>query len=195
MRTLTTALALLAISLPVTAADVPPRDQQIAAALQAAPEDRRAGARVLGYDSDGKLVTLREGSNDMVCLSDNPAVETFEVACYHESLDPFMARGRELSAQGLTGRARAEQRLKEADDGKLELPEAPSMLYVTTGSGFDAASGEITDAYTRWVIYVPYAKADELGMPARPAGMAPWLMGEGTAGAHIMITPPRPKND
>lgn len=97
-----TMLALLVVSVagqaPAAALRVPPPETQIAAAVQAAPEDRRAAAAVLGYDPAGQLVTLRAGTNDLVCLADDPRDEAFSVACYHKDLEPFMARGRELRA-------------------------------------------------------------------------------------------------
>src|SRR5687767_14584761 len=68
----------------------PPAAEQIAAAVLAAPADRRAGAGVLGYDEKGALVTLRESTNDQVCLADNPKETGFNVACYHKDLEPFM---------------------------------------------------------------------------------------------------------
>ena len=48
-------------------------------------------------------------------------------------------------------------------------------------------------AFVRWVIYVPFATGESTGLPTQPSGNAPWLMFPGTAGAHIMITPPRPR--
>jgi hypothetical protein len=44
-------------------------EEQIASAVLAAPEERRAEAAVLGYDAQGKLVTLRKGTNDLICLA------------------------------------------------------------------------------------------------------------------------------
>jgi hypothetical protein len=180
-------------AVPAAAQAPPPPDQQIAGAVQAAPQDRRAGAMVLGFDASGALVTLRPGTNDMVCLADNPAVEGFNVACYHKDLEPFMARGRALTAQGITDdKVRASTRFEEIKTGKLAMPKEPRTLYVTTGKAFDAATGQIADAYTRSVIYVPFATADSTGLAVKPAGPGvPWLMDPGTAGAHIMINPPR----
>ena len=63
------------------------------------------------------------------------------------------------------------------------------MLYVLSGSGFDSASGKVADAYLRWVIYVPYATPESLGLSTKASDNAPWLMYPGTAGAHIMINP------
>ena len=168
-------------------------DVQIAAAVKAAPEDRRAGAQVLGYDASGKFATLRAGTNDVVCLADNPKVEGFNVACYHKDLDAFMARGRAMTAAGITeDKVRDSTRWKEVKDGKLKMPKEPRMLYVLTGKGYDAATGAIEGEYLRWVIYVPFATAASTGLGTKGGPGVPWLMDPGTAGAHIMISPPRP---
>jgi len=173
------------------AVDVAPPADQIASATLAAPKERRAAATVLGYNDKGAVVTLRQGTNDLICLADDPAEKAFSVACYHKDLEPFMARGRELAAQ-YKGKERHESRWKEVDDGKVKMPREARMLYVLTGSGFDSAKAEITDPYLRWVVYVPYATPETTGLSTTP-GTAPWLMYPGTAGAHIMISPPRPK--
>ena len=173
------------------AAEHPSAETQIAAAVLAAPEDRRAAATVLGYGDKGALVTLRKGTNDLVCLADNPADDAFSVACYHKDLEPFMARGRELAAQGVTGEQRNEVRWKEVESGKLPMSREPRTLYVLTGKGFDTATGQVVDAYLRWVIYIPFATAESTGLTTKAGPGAPWLMDAGTAGAHIMITPPR----
>ena len=170
----------------------PAPDVQIAAAVLAAPEDRRAGATVLGYDTSGAVVTLRQGSNDLVCLGDDPRDDAFSVACYHKELEPFMARGRELRTQGVTGKEREERRWKEIDAGTLKMPREPRTLHVLTGSAYDPASGKVTGSYLRWVVYTPYATAESTGLPTKAASPgAPWLMFPGTPGAHIMISPRR----
>ena len=172
------------------ALEVASQADQIASSILAAPKERRAAATVLGYNPEGKVVTLRQGTNDLICLADDPAVKGFSVACYHKDLEPFMARGRELAAE-FKGKERHEQRWKEVDDGKVKMPREPRLLYVLTGSGFDAAKGEVTDAYLRWVIYSPYATPESTGLSTTAAPGAPWLMYPGTAGAHIMISPPK----
>jgi hypothetical protein len=175
---------------PALALDVAPPADQIASAILAAPKERRAAAAVLGYNDKGAVVTLREGSNDMVCLATDPKEKQFSVACYHKDLEPFMARGRELASQGAKGKDRHEQRWKEVTDGKVKMPHEPRMLYVLTGSGFDSAKGEIKDSYLRWVVYVPNATPESTGLSTTP-GPGPWLMYPGTPGAHIMISPPK----
>ena len=167
----------------------PPAEHQVASAVLAAPKDRRAGATVLGYKEAGQVVTLRQGTNDLVCLADDPAEKQFSVACYHKDLEPFMARGRDLALK-YKGKERHEMRWKEVDEGKLKMPKEPRMLYVLTGSGFDADKGEVANSYLRWVVYVPYATPESTGLTTT-SGAAPWLMYPGTAGAHIMINPPK----
>jgi hypothetical protein len=179
------------IASTLAAADVPPADTQIAGAILAAPAELREGAAVLGYNAKGELVKLREGKNEMICLASDPAKSAFNVACYHRELEPYMARGRELLAQKVTGQKRNDIRWKEVADGKLKLPREPRTLYVLTGTQFDAATGKVTDPYLRWVIYVPYATPESTGLSTKSSDSAPWLMSPGTAGAHIMISPPK----
>lgn len=169
---------------------IPSADEQIAATILAAPEELRAGATVLGYDNTAKLTTLRKGTNILVCLADNPTDNKFSAACYHHDLEPYMARGRELVAQGVTGGSRNDQfRWKEIREGKLAFPKEPRMLYVLSGKGYDATTGKVTDGVVRWVIYVPNATAESTGLSTSPKRGEPWLMDAGTLGAHIMITP------
>ncbi|MFM8392874.1 MAG: hypothetical protein ACKOB4_02990 [Acidobacteriota bacterium] len=169
---------------------VPAASEQIAATVLAAPEELRDGATVLGYDPAGKLTTLRKGSNILVCLADNPTDNKFSAACYHRDLEPYMARGRELVAQGISGGARNDEyRWKEIREGKLAFPKEPRMLYVLAGKGYDAATGKVTEGVVRWVVYVPNATAESTGLSTTPKRGEPWLMDAGTLGAHIMITP------
>jgi hypothetical protein len=65
------------------------------------------------------------------------------------------------------------------------------VLNVTTGK-IAAAYGEVTDLYTRYVVYIPYATPETTGIPLAPLSAGgPWLMDPGTHRAHIMIDPPR----
>lgn len=165
-------------------------DMQIRLAVQAAPLDLREGATVQGYDAEGSFVTLREGTNGLVCMAPNPAAEAFEVSCHHAGLEAYFARGRELRAQGLPANEVTQRRYAEVEAGTLELPYG-GINYILTGGGFDPATGEVRDPSVRWVIYTPGATPESTGITARPAEGAPWLMFPGTPGSHIMIVPPR----
>lgn len=165
----------------------PPKDQQIAAAVLPLPAEQRASARVLGYGADGKLGVLREGK-EMVCLASDPAQERFHVACYHESMEPFMARGRALRASGVTGDQVDSVRFREARAGTLKLPTGPAMLYSLTGGAFDPATNAAPGARFLSVAYIPNATAESTGLSAKPLTGAPWIMFPGTPKAHIMFT-------
>lgn len=168
--------------------------QQIASAILAAPKETREGAKVYGYDDEGKFVTLREGTNAMICIADNPNKDGFQVVAYHKDLEPFMARGRELKAEGKGTQDVRAMRENEAKEGKLQMPKNPSTLHVLQGEkgGFDPTSGTNVNTYYRYVVYTPFATQETTGLSLKPnAPGHPWLMFPGTAGAHIMITPPR----
>ncbi|MDH5379506.1 MAG: hypothetical protein OEW75_01560 [Cyclobacteriaceae bacterium] len=165
------------------------KDDAINSALLAAPEDKREGATVLGFDESGKTVVLRKGTNELICLADDPSRNGFSVACYHKDLDPFMARGRELRLEGKEFKEIFTIREKEAKEGKFSIPDK-ATLHIVTGDSFDSQSGTIVNEFKRWVFYLPYATAESTGLPEVPAGPgAPWLMNAGTFAAHIMITP------
>jgi hypothetical protein len=166
-------------------------EQQIAAAVLAAPETMRAGATVLGYAPDGRLERLRKGRGELVCLASDPKAERFHVACYHRALEPFMARGRALRAHGVTGDRVDSVRFAEARAGKLRLPRHPAMLYSLTGprDSFDPATGTAPKARPLFVVYIPYATAASTGLSAAPVEGGPWIMHPGTPKAHIMFAP------
>lgn len=169
------------------------KQEQIKMALLAAPVEARQEAHVYGYDRNGKLVTLRKGSNDFICISDNPDKEGFEVVAYHKSLEPFMARGRALREEGRSFKERGDIREAEAKSGKLKMPESPATLHVYYGKEvrFDEAKKTLEGASYRYVVYIPFATQASTGLPLKPNGSGhPWLMDPGKHNAHIMITPP-----
>jgi hypothetical protein len=103
-----------------------------------------------------------------------------------------MARGRELLAQGIKSTPREEMRWKEIEAGTLAMPRQPRTLHVMTGSAFNAATGQVENPYTRWVVYTPFATPETTGLPTAPVPGGPWLMFPGKPTAHIMINPARP---
>ena len=164
----------------------------LATAVLAAPEASRAGAKVIGYNAAGELVTLREGTNEFICLADDPGKEGFNAACYHESLEPFMARGRELRAEGKSNQEIDALREQEVASGQLTMGDTGSTLHVYSGPGarYDPATGEVAGASYRYVVYMPFATAASTGLPESPiAPNHPWIMDPGTYRAHIMISP------
>jgi hypothetical protein len=184
------AALMLALAATVPAAAQERTDAwQIGAAVLPLPDSLRAGATVLGYHPGG-LEKLKAGTNAMVCLADDPAEEGFHVACYHEGLEPFMARGRALRAQGL-GRASVDSaRQAEIEGGTLTGPKAGLMLYSVTlkDTVADPAAGLPAGTKGLAVIYLPYATEASSGLSSQPSREHPWLMFGGKPWAHAMIT-------
>ncbi len=169
-----------------------PADVQITTAVLPLPEKDRDAAMVYGYDDSGKLVVLRKGTNNMVCLGDDPAKDGISVSCYSSKLEPFMARGRQLSAQGKDFKEKREIRGREIEEGSLAIPREPSMMYVYFGKqeNYNSETGELKDGNFRYVIYIPFATTESTGLPDKPhAPGMPWLMDPGTHRAHIMVGP------
>ncbi len=153
---------------------------------------------MLGYNQQGQLVVLKQGTNEMICLADDPMKDGFSVACYHKDLNPFMARGRALRKEGKDSEAIFKIREQEVKSGKLHMPKQPTALYVFSApeEKYDKSTGEVQDGYLRYVVYVPYATAASTGLSLKPdAPGMPWLMHPGTHGAHIMISPALPQDD
>ena len=167
-------------------------DIQIKTALLAAPKEKRDSCTVYGYSADKQFILLRQGTNEMICLADNPDEPDFSVACYVKDLEPFMQRGRELRKQGIKDDSLFNEREKEVKAGTLQMPKQPAALYVYSAKDeeFNPATGEVKNGYLRYVIYIPYATVASTGLPENPsANGMPWIMNPGTHGAHIMIDP------
>ena len=102
----------------------------------------------------GELVVLREGTNNLVCIGDDISKEGISVSCYSKKLEPFMARGRELSAEGKDFNEKREIRGAEVASGKIPMPKEPSMTYIYYGKeeNYDKSTGELKDGQFRYVI-------------------------------------------
>lgn len=175
--------------LPLT---VMPEDIQIKTAVLPAPESDKDAAMVYGYNQQGDFVVLREGSNNLICLADDPKKKGISVSCYSKKLEPFMKRGRELTAEGKDFKEKRKIRGMEVAQGTLEMPKEPSMTYIYFGTdeAYNSETGELADGQFRYVIYTAFATTESTGLPDKPhAKGMPWLMDPGTFRAHIMVGP------
>ncbi len=127
-----------------------------------------------------------------ICIADNPNKDGFQVACYHMSLEPMMARGRELEAEGKSRGEKEKIRAEESKSGKIKLPESPAALHIYYGENafFNTETNLVENAKYRYVVYIPFATQQTTGLPLKPNESShPWLMFPGAYNAHIMITP------
>jgi hypothetical protein len=177
---------------PASKIELPSAAIQIKSALLAAPAEKKDSCTVYGYSPDKQLILLKQGTNELICLADNPDEPDFSVACYVKELEPFMQRGRELRKKGIKDQLLFDEREKEVKAGTLQMPKEPAALYVYSAkeNDYNRTTGEVKNGYLRYVIYIPYATVASTGLPEKPSadGM-PWIMHPGTHGAHIMINP------
>jgi len=176
-------------------AQVPSAEVQIKGAVLAAPVASRDGATVYGYNDKSEFTVLRKGTNEMICIADDPKQEGFNASCYHKDLEPFMERGRELKKLGKSPKEILDQREADVKAGTFKMPAQPTTLFVfyAPAANYNVQTGEVKDGNFRYVVYIPYATAETTGLPLKPNPEAPgmpWLMDPGTHRAHIMITPP-----
>ena len=165
-----------------------PAAWQVAAAVLPLPDSMRPGAKVLGYRA-GQLVELRAGTNGMICLADDPNGKGFQASCYHRSLEPFMARGRALRAQGVTQREAIDSaRLRDIQRRRYAIPSGAILASVFAEvDSFDPGAGAAPGQRGLDVIYMPYATQASTGIAEAPLQGRPWLMYAGKPWAHVML--------
>ena len=163
----------------------------IATALMAAPAESRATSRVIGYNMAGEFVTLKEGDSEYIVLADDPKKDGFNAACYHKDLEPFMARGRALRAEGKSADEIFAIREAEVKSGKIKITQGSALhIYYGPNTSYGPETSKVDGAKLRYVIYTPFATSASIGLPETPsAPNHPWIMNPGTHRAHIMISP------
>jgi len=173
-------------------AQVPSASQQIAAAVLPLPEVMREHATVLGYAPDLSLVTLRQGSNGMVCTASRPGDSEFDVRCYHESFMPVVRRMRDLHSQGVKGDEIYRTIDAELKAKKLAIPDHPTAGYRMLGpiSAYQVTTNTVGKEIESWQsVHFPYKTAAEIGLPeeGQVSSTMPYVMASGTFWSHVMI--------
>ena len=156
----------------------------IAQAVRPLPEDLRADATVYRYDeATGERIVLRQGSNHVECRPKD--AEGF-TRC-----SPIA----NASRSDLSAKLRAQDMSDDDISATLETAEARGLINPRI---FGSLSYRLYDEPDRiqllWIISVPNATPEQLGMPTgsqRDNSLAghgtPWMMNPGTPGAHLMI--------
>ena len=174
------------------AQDLPATAAQIAGAVLAAPEDRRGGAMVLGWDAPVRWSRCGRQQRSGVHGRQPEGRGLQRRLLPQGSRALHGPRPRADRARRHRGHAAGRDALEGSRQQEARHPQGSGCWPLRTGKSFDAATGQVADAYTRWVLYVPHATGDTTGLATKPAPGVPWLMDPGTAGAHIMISPARP---
>jgi hypothetical protein len=172
--------ATLATMINVQAADSKkgPSDKElIASAMQAAPAKVGKDATVIVMEADGKMRTLRKGSNGFTCMPDNPATPGPDPMCMDKNSVEWVM-------------AWVEHKTPPA--GKV------GFMYMLAG-GTDASN---TDPYAakpapdnNWIKTGPHVMVvgadasfyDSYPKGAKPDTAVPYVMWAGTPYQHLMI--------
>jgi hypothetical protein len=157
----------------------------IAAAVLPLPEDLRAGAAVVTYDSaTGERKVLREGTNALECQPKDPT-DGF-TRCYNKALGPR----RDLEAK-LRAQKKSDKEIQEAVAAALKAGTIKAPTFGMMSYRLSSDEGRIKRL---WVMSVPNATPESIGVSTtsqRDAALKgeglPWLMLPGTPGAHVMI--------
>jgi hypothetical protein len=157
----------------------------ISQAVLPLPEDLRAGATVFTYDpATGARTVLREGTNFVECQPKSPA-DGF-TWCYNKVTAP---------RRDLQARLRAEKKSdKEIQDAVAAATKAGTITPTPFGTMSYRLYGKKDRIQLLWVMSVPNATPETIGVSegsqrdeALKGQGVPWLMLQGTQGAHIMI--------
>ena len=160
---------------PVTAA--PSDKKMIKSAMSAAPKKVSAGATIIAMDADGKMRTLREGTNGFTCMPDNPATPGPDPMCMDKaSLDWANAwMGHKKPASGKVGFM---YMLSGGTDGSNTDPYAakptPGNHWIKTGPHVMVVGADAS-------FYDMYPKG------ADPDTSMPYVMWAGTPYQHLMV--------
>lgn len=158
---------------------------KVAQATLPLPEDLRAGAAVVEYDkATGARKTLREGSNMIVCQPRDE--ESGFTRCGHKD---------NLAEEDLRAKLKAEGKSNEDIQAAVAAAEEAGTIAPRKFGQLGYRLYEEDDRLKLlWVMRLPNATSAELGMPTgsqRDNALAgkglPWMMREGTEGAHLMI--------
>ena len=156
----------------------------VAQAVLALPDTLREKATVVLFE-DGDRVVLRQGTNGLTCVADQPGDTRLSLLCYPSSIDSYMRRQRELQTEGVRGAEFAAVLGAEVRSGQLYLPMGTMIRNI---SGTINPESGVPDSVRVWSeMFFPFANAAELGIPEFNAGRDPWMMRSGAVGAHVMV--------
>lgn len=171
---------LLAFAMGVVAvsAQTPPADEKmIASAISAAPAAIGNGASVVALEADGKMRTLRPGTNGFSCMPDNPATPGPDPMCMDKNamdwVHAWIAKkppaagkvGFMYMLAGGTDASNTDPYAAKPERGNSWIETGPHIMIVGADASF----------------YDSYPKN------AKPDTSQPYVMWAGTSYQHLMV--------
>jgi hypothetical protein len=139
---------------------------QMARAIAAGPPTVTGAARIVGTDSQGKLIVLREGNNGFTCQPGNPNVVGRPASCSNEA-------ARLWSADLAAGKPKPTNTVA-------------GFVYMLAGTTERSASGSTVTGGRQWMIIWPFdPKATGLSATKKDTGA--YILWAGTPYAHLHI--------
>lgn len=171
MKAVLALLALCGLCASVAHATAESDASKMARALAAGPTSVSTGASALFMADDGKITTLRKGSNGWICVVGTKG---------KVGADPFCAdpAGMRWVMDWVTHK-------------KAPTNTKPGLIYMLAGgsdwSATDpwATKGASIKEPPHWMIMYPYGKSS--GLPTGMKMSGTWIMWAGTPYAHLMI--------
>jgi hypothetical protein len=142
------------------------KEVQIARAIAAGPSTITGAARIVGTDSQGKTIVLREGNNGFTCQPGNPKIAGRPALCSNEA-------ARQWSADLTAGKP-------------SPTNTVAGIIYMQAGATERDASGQTVKVGPQWMIIWPFdPKATGLSATKKDTGA--YIRWAGTPYAHLNI--------
>jgi hypothetical protein len=151
--------------------------KMIASAMSAAPAKVSKGATIVAMEADGKMRTLRKGTNGFTCMPDNPATPGPDPMCMDKNsmewVEAWVAH-----KPPPAGKVGLMYMLAGGTDASNTDPYAvkpdPNNNWIKTGSHIMIVGADAS-------FYDSYPKS------AKPDTSAPYVMWTGTPYQHLMV--------
>ncbi len=168
------ACSTIAAAEEVGAGHTPPKtdEEMITNALSAAPENVAANATVIAFGADGKVRTLREGSNNFTCIPDDPTNPANDPLCVDKNGWEWVMAwvgktelpkgkvGFAYMLQGGTTPSNVDPYATKPLESMGWMQEPPHVMVMNYGDAFQdyPKPGEMADMTQPWVMWAgsPY---------------------------------------
>jgi len=149
----------------------------IASAMRAAPRPVAAGATIVAMGADGKMRTLREGSNGFTCMPDNPTTPGPDPMCMDRNALAW-AQAWMAKRPPATGRIGFMYMLAGGTDASNTDPFAQRP---TAGNAWISTGPHVM------VVGADSSFYDQYPRVAQPDTRQPYVMWPGTPWQHLMV--------
>jgi hypothetical protein len=171
---------------------VPPRDQEMAMALSAAPEHLRSGAGIYALDANG-FVKVRESINGFTCIVNRDHPVNLKPTCYDaEGTATILPKVVQVGAWMMEGKSLDQIQQLVADgfrSGRFVSPRRPGVAYMLSGDirNFNPKTGRAGSFPPHVMFYAPNLTNADIGSKGDGSDGMPFIAYQGPHGFMIML--------